>query len=75
MLVELEGPSRREYVLPTVFAIVYMGLGQDGRAFDWLDRAAAEHDGWLVESIFYPTFDPLRSHPRYAPLLQALELR
>ncbi len=75
LLVELEGRSRREYVSPVVFAIVYMGLGQDGRAFDWLDRAVAEHDGWLAESIFYPIFDPLRSHPRYAPLLQALGLR
>ena len=75
LLVELEGRSRREYVPATVFAIVYMGLGQDGRAFDWLDRAVAEHDGWLAESIFYPTFDPLRSHPRYPPLLQALGLR
>jgi hypothetical protein len=71
LLVELEGRSRREYVPATVFAIVYMGLGQDGHAFDWLDRAVAEHDGWLAESIFYPTFDPLRSHPRYAALLQA----
>jgi hypothetical protein len=75
LLVELEGRSRRGYVSPVVFGIVYMGLGQDGRAFDWLDRAAAEHDGWLDESIFYPTYDPLRSHPRYAPLLLALGLR
>jgi TolB-like protein/DNA-binding SARP family transcriptional activator len=75
LLVELEGRSRREYVPPTVLAIVYTGLGQDGRAFDWLDRAVVEHDGWLAEAIFYPTFDPLRSHPRYAPLLQALGLR
>lgn len=72
LLVELEGRSRREYVPPVVFAIVYMGLGQDGRAFDWLDRAVAEHDECLAESMFYPRFDPLRSHPRYAPLLQAL---
>lgn len=75
LLVELEGRSRREYVQPTAFAIIHMGLGQRERAFDWLDRAAAEHDGWLAESIFYPTFDSLRSHPRYASLLQALGLR
>jgi tetratricopeptide (TPR) repeat protein len=75
LLVELQSRSLREYFQPTVFAIVYMGLGQDGRAFDWLDRAVAEHDGWLAEAIFYPTFDPLRSHPRYAALLQALGLR
>jgi TolB-like protein/DNA-binding SARP family transcriptional activator len=75
LLAELEGRSGREYVQPTVFAIVYAGLGQHERAFDWLDRAAAERDGWLAESIFYPMYDPLRSHPRYAPLLQALGLR
>jgi TolB-like protein/DNA-binding SARP family transcriptional activator len=75
LLAELEDRSRREYVQPTVFAIVYAGLGQHDRAFDWLERAAAERDGWLAESIFYPTYDALRSHPRYAPLLQAMALR
>ena len=75
LLAELEGRSRREPVPPTVLAMVHIGLGQDGRAFDLLDRAVAEHDGWFAEFIFYPTFDPLRSHPRYAALLQALGLR
>jgi TolB-like protein/DNA-binding SARP family transcriptional activator len=75
LLVELQGRSRREYFQPTVFAVVYIALGQHGRAFDWLDRAAAEHDGCLAEFIFYPIFDPLRSHPRYAALLQALALK
>jgi TolB-like protein/DNA-binding SARP family transcriptional activator/Tfp pilus assembly protein PilF len=75
LLVELERRSRREYVQPTAIAIIHTGLGEHERAFDWLDRAATERDGWLAESIFYPTFDPLRSHPRYGPLLQALGLR
>jgi len=75
LLVELEGRSRREHVPPTVLAIVYIGLGQHERAFDLLDRAVAEHDGWFAEFIFHPTYDPLRSHPRYAALLQALRLR
>jgi tetratricopeptide (TPR) repeat protein len=75
LLVELEGRSRHEYIQPSVLAILYTGLGQHDLAFDWLDRAVAERDGWLVESIFYPTFDPLRSHPRYEALLQSLALR
>jgi TolB-like protein/Tfp pilus assembly protein PilF len=75
LLAELEERARREYVQPTMFAIVHIGLGEHDRAFHWLERAAAERDGWLAESIFYPTYDPLRTHPRYAPLLQALGLR
>ena len=75
LLLDLEARSRREHVPPTVLAMVYIGLGQDGRAFDLLDRAVAEHDGWFAEFIFHPTYDPLRSHPRYAVLLEALELR
>jgi hypothetical protein len=75
LIVELEERSRREYVQPTVFAIVYAGLGQHDCAFEWLEHAAAERDGWLAESIFYPTYDPLRSPPRYVPLLQAMGLR
>ncbi|HVQ47320.1 MAG TPA: tetratricopeptide repeat protein, partial [Gemmatimonadales bacterium] len=75
LLVELERRSRREQVPPTVLAIVHIALGEDERAFDLLDRAIAEHDGWFAEFIFHPTFDPLRSHPRYTVLLQALGLR
>jgi Flp pilus assembly protein TadD len=75
LLVELEGRSRRESVQPTALAIVHIALGQHDRAFDWLERAAAERDGWLAESIFYPTYEPLRSHARYSQLLDALRLR
>jgi eukaryotic-like serine/threonine-protein kinase len=72
LLVELEARARREYVIPTAFAIVHMALGDEERAFDWLERAAAARDLWLSESIFYPLYNPLRSHPRYANLLRAL---
>lgn len=72
LLVELEDRARREYVIPTAFAIVHMALGNEERAFDWLERAAAARDLWLTESIFYPLYNPLRSHPRYADLLRAL---
>jgi serine/threonine-protein kinase len=72
LLVELEERARHEYVIPTTFAIVHMALGNRERAFDWLDRAAAARDLWLTESIFYPIYNPLRSHPRYATLLRAL---
>jgi serine/threonine-protein kinase len=75
LLAELEERAGREYVQPTVLAMVYAALGDHDRAFDWLDRAAAERDGWLAESIFYPMYDPLRSHPRYGPLLETLGLR
>jgi TolB-like protein/DNA-binding SARP family transcriptional activator/Flp pilus assembly protein TadD len=75
LLMELEGRSRREPVQPTALAIVLTGMGEQDRAFDWLDRAAAQRDGWLAESIFYPTYDPLRSHARYASLLQTMGLR
>jgi serine/threonine-protein kinase len=75
LLVELEERSRSRFVPPSAFAIVHMGLGDDARAFDWLERAAVERDGWLAEAIFYPTFNPLRSHPRYAAVLEALHLR
>ena len=72
LLVELEGRARREYVIPSAFAIVHMALGNEDRAFDWLERAAVARDLWLSESIFYPIYNPLRSHPRYANLLRAL---
>ena len=74
LLVELEERARNEYVMPTAFGVVHMALGNEERAFDWLERAAAARDLWLTESIFYPLYNPLRSHPRYANLLRALRV-
>jgi len=55
-------------------ALVYVGLGEKDRAFEWLEKAVEERDGWLVFLKAKPEFDPIRSDPRYAALLGRIHL-
>ena len=75
LLAELRGRSAREYVPPSTIATVYASLGDRGNAFRWISRAVEEHDSWLVEDFFEPLLDPLRSDPRFQPVIRSLGLK
>ena len=66
--------SQRQYVSPYFIAEVYMGLGDNDQAFQWLDSAYEERSNWLVYLKTEPKFDGLRSDPRFIDLLQRLNL-
>jgi tetratricopeptide (TPR) repeat protein len=66
--------AARQYVSPFRFAIIYTGLGQKDKAFQWLNRAYDELDLLLIYVSVTPAFDPLRSDPRFDQLLQRLGL-
>lgn len=51
-------------------ALVYAGLRDNDQAFEWLDRAFQARDKGLTYLLVDPCLDPLRSDPRFAPLLQ-----
>jgi tetratricopeptide (TPR) repeat protein len=53
-------------------AVVYASLGQKDRAFEWLEKAYGEQDSFLSLLQVYPSFDSLRSDPRYSSLLARL---
>ncbi|MGB8511057.1 MAG: hypothetical protein WCD76_21985 [Pyrinomonadaceae bacterium] len=55
-------------------ATVYAGLNQRDRAFYWLYKDLARHNGLLPAVKWYPAFKPLRTDPRYADLLQRMGL-
>jgi hypothetical protein len=55
-------------------AEVYTVLGDHGRAFEWLDRAYAERNPMLSYIKVWPSFQPLRSDPRFSELLNRLGL-
>jgi TolB-like protein/Tfp pilus assembly protein PilF len=62
---------RQEFCPPTSMAMVYGALGQNDKAFAWLDKALREHDGIQLLSIKVNLyFDPLRSDPRFADVLR-----
>lgn len=55
-------------------AELYARLGEKGRAFEWLEKAFAEHADGLVRLKEEVGFDNLRSDPRYADLLRRVGL-
>ena len=62
------------YVAAASFVIVYLGLGENERAFAWLDEAYKERSNMLPFVKVHPLFDPLRGDPRFADLLHRVGL-
>jgi tetratricopeptide (TPR) repeat protein len=48
VIAELTNRSAREYVSPYALALVHAGLGKNGRALEWLERAGEERSPRLV---------------------------
>jgi tetratricopeptide (TPR) repeat protein len=55
-------------------AVVYAWRGETDRAFEWLDRAYAQHDGGLTLLKVDPLMRGLHDDPRYEALLRKLNL-
>lgn len=55
-------------------AQVHAWRGDRERAFTWLERAYAQHDGGLRELLHEPMFRSLRGDSRWAPLLRKVGL-
>jgi TolB-like protein/DNA-binding winged helix-turn-helix (wHTH) protein/Tfp pilus assembly protein PilF len=55
-------------------ADIYIGLGQQDQAFEWLEKAYQERSGWLTWIAIEPKLDPLRSDPRFTNLLRRMNL-
>ncbi len=70
---EAAATSGDAMVLPGNTAMVYAALGDEDRAFEWLDRAIDEFDS-IVFSLHYPEFRPLRPDPRFQDLLTRVGL-
>jgi hypothetical protein len=51
-------------------AIVYVGLGENEKALDWLEKAFADRSNGLVFMKVEPELDNLRSGPRFTALQQ-----
>jgi TolB-like protein len=70
VLQTLEAIARDRYVPPYAMAQVYLGLGQQEQALDWLDRAFEVHDVHLILLPADPKWDPVRGDARFVTLLK-----
>src|SRR5213596_3441668 len=70
MLRELEEMAKRQYVNSSAFAAIYLGLGEKGKALDWLDKAYENQESacWLLKVD--PIYDSVRNEPRFQALVQ-----
>jgi len=71
---ELTRSSKSGYVSPFYFAGIYSTLGEQDRAFEWLEKAYQVRDDQLAWVKVEPVFDSVRSDPRYADLLRRIGL-
>jgi tetratricopeptide (TPR) repeat protein len=75
LLHQVEERSRREYVPPSWMAAVWMALGNKDQAFALLMRGCAERDSGLWAGVkMDPSYDTLRSDPRWKELLRCVNL-
>ena len=72
LLETLKRRSTQQYVPSYWIALVYVGLGDKGQAFAWLERAVQERSSWLVWIGVEPRYDSIRSDPRFASLVARL---
>jgi len=66
--------SRRPYPPPASIAIIYLGLGDKDRAFEWLSKAYEERSTELIWLKVEPLYDPVRPDPRFIELLKRVGL-
>ena len=74
MLAALEAARTSASVSTYRLAAIYSALGEQERAFEYLDQACEERDHWLVWLKVDPLVADLRSHPRYSELLRRVGL-
>ena len=75
ILNQLRDLSPHTPVSPMSFALVYAGMGDKDKAFEWLERSFAERAPWAAITLkAIPHFDGLRSDRRCVELLAQVRL-
>ena len=65
---ELEQVAKRQYVSPTAFATIYVGLGQKEKCLDWLEKAYEQQDSACWYLKIDQIYDSVRNEPRFQAL-------
>lgn len=64
--------SKHYYISPYYIALIYAGLDDKERAFDWLEKACSDRNEWLVWLKVDPRFDCLWTDPRFQNMLERI---
>jgi TolB-like protein/Tfp pilus assembly protein PilF/DNA-binding winged helix-turn-helix (wHTH) protein len=71
-LEKLKQLDRKQPIDPALFFVAYIGMGNKDEAFRWLEKAYDAHSASLVSLKADPTYDPVRSDPRFQAMLRRL---
>jgi TolB-like protein len=71
---ELQELSAKRFVNPDYIAIIYIGLGENDEAIEWLYRATEARTDWPLFFPVDPVIDSMQSDPRYKELLRSIGL-
>jgi tetratricopeptide (TPR) repeat protein len=74
ILDDLRELTKQKYIAPYFFVGIYIGLGEDDRAIEYLEKSYEEHSHWLIYLHIDPSMDGLRSNPRFQDLLRRVGL-
>jgi serine/threonine protein kinase/Flp pilus assembly protein TadD len=74
VLENLQVTDQERYVPAYNFAIIYAGLGDFDKAFEWFEQALKERSGFLPFLQVEPTVDGLRGDARFQKLLEKIGL-
>jgi TolB-like protein/Flp pilus assembly protein TadD len=71
---DLKKLAEQRYVSPYFFAGIHVGLGEDDRAIEYLEKAYEERSHWLIYLHIDPSMDSLRYNARFKDLLRRVAL-
>ncbi len=74
MLADLTRRRKSGYIPAAAFVNAYLGLGDNERAFYWLEQAYKEQSNILQFMRTHPYFDPIRGDPRFVELVRRVGL-
>ena len=74
ILSDLMELAKQKYVAPYFFAGIHIGLGENDRAIDYLQKCDEEHSHWLIYLHLDPSMDDLRDHRDFQDLLRRVGL-
>ena len=75
VLKELQTRSKTGYVAPFQIAMVYLGLNDKDKTFEYLEEAFKARSWYMTWLKVEPALDPLRSDPRFVDLITRVGLQ
>ena len=72
VLQELTELAKQKYVAPYFLAGIHIGLGENDRAMEYLEKSYQEHSHWLIYLHMDPSMDALRDDSRFQDLLHGV---